>query len=318
MIDANASKDKLQVQLRMAGNDLYDKLEQSEPAKLDKRVSPVDEDARLGRKYGKTTLGYKDHRTVDDKKGIVTSTTITPANVNDEKQFIKTVEKHEANTNAKVKTAVADKAYGIGENYKYMHDNNITPCISHKVYKKTQHNDFLSDKFTYDKINDCYICPAGFKLERKQLKRETNSVVYRIERQTCEQCPYFDKCVTGNKWGRQVQRSTYAKYYEWADNCLVKHKRRELMSRRKAKVEGSFADAANNHGFKRARWRGIVKVQIQNLIIASTQNLRKLIRAIDSSRQRLACLNSKFCDLDLVIDQILLFILANRKFTLKY
>lgn len=308
MIDANASKDKLQVQLRMTSNDLYDKLEQSEPAKLNKRVNPVDEDARLGRKYGKTTLGYKDHRTVDDKKGIITSTTITPANVNDEKQFINTVEKHQENTNRKVKTAVADKAYGIGENYKYMHDNNITPCISHKVYKKTQHNDFLSSKFTYDKTHDCYICPAGFKLKYRQSKPSDNCKIYHIDRQTCEQCPYFDKCVSSTKRGRQVQRSNYAQYYEWSDNCLGKHERRDLMSRRKAKVEGSFADAANNHGFKRARWRGIVKVQIQNLIIAATQNLRKLMRAINSSRPAVASLSYKFCDLNLVIEQILLCI----------
>jgi len=52
------------------------------------------------------------------------------------------------------------------------------------------------------------------------------------------------------------------------------------MARRKHKAEGSFADAANNHGFKRSRFRGIEKVQIQNLMIAATQNLRKLMSHI--------------------------------------
>ena len=51
------------------------------------------------------------------------------------------------------------------------------------------------------------------------------------------------------------------------------------MSRRQSKAEGSFADAANNHGFKRARWRGLVMVEIQNLTIAAIQNLRKLIKS---------------------------------------
>ena len=49
------------------------------------------------------------------------------------------------------------------------------------------------------------------------------------------------------------------------------------MGRRRAVVEGSFADAANNHGFKRSRWRGLEHMTIQNLLIASIQNLRKLI-----------------------------------------
>jgi hypothetical protein len=44
-------------------------------------------------------------------------------------------------------------------------------------------------------------------------------------------------------------------------------------------MEGSFADAANNHGFKRARWRGLERVRVQNLLIAAIQNVRKLLRA---------------------------------------
>lgn len=43
-------------------------------------------------------------------------------------------------------------------------------------------------------------------------------------------------------------------------------------------MEGSFADAANNHGFKRSRWRGLEKVTIQNFLIAAVQNIRILIK----------------------------------------
>lgn len=279
MINANAAKDTLQVQLRHVSRDLYETLEQhAEPTALERRVSSTDPDARLGKKYGTTTLGYKDHRTVDDKAGIITSTTVTPANVNDEKQFIEVVEKHQVNTKIKVKTAAADKAYGIGENYEYLHEQGITPCISHQRYKNNPNQEFTHDKFVYDKTTDSYRCPAGFKLTHKQVKKTEGCVVYRMDRQTCEHCPYFDKCVTSTQLGRRVQRSQYADYYEWADTCLSPHTRRRLMARRKAKAEGSFADAANNHGFKRARWRGLMHVQIQNLMIAAIQNLRKLMR----------------------------------------
>jgi transposase len=66
-------------------------------------------------------------------------------------------------------------------------------------------------------------------------------------------------------------------YIEWADSSLSKHARKRLIARRKHKAEGSFADAANNHGFKRSRFRGIEKMKIQNLMIVAIQNLRKLI-----------------------------------------
>ena len=42
-------------------------------------------------------------------------------------------------------------------------------------------------------------------------------------------------------------------------------------------MEGSFADAANNHHFKRARWRRLWRQQIQDYLIAAIQNLRILL-----------------------------------------
>jgi hypothetical protein len=43
-------------------------------------------------------------------------------------------------------------------------------------------------------------------------------------------------------------------------------------------MEGSFADGANNHGFKRARWRRLWRQIIQDYMIAAVQNIRILIR----------------------------------------
>jgi len=42
-------------------------------------------------------------------------------------------------------------------------------------------------------------------------------------------------------------------------------------------MEGSFADAANNHHFKRARWRRLWRQQIQDYLIAAIQNVRILL-----------------------------------------
>jgi hypothetical protein len=42
-------------------------------------------------------------------------------------------------------------------------------------------------------------------------------------------------------------------------------------------MEQSFADAANNHHFKRARWRRLWRQQIQDYLIAAIQNMRILL-----------------------------------------
>ncbi len=280
MIDANASKDSLKCQVRKVSNDLYQELDNNaEPVepKLQKRASTTDPDARLGKKYGKTTLGYKDHRAVDDKHGVITATVTTPANVNDENVLIEVIEEHQSNTGSEVKVTAADKAYGIGENFKYMHEHDIKPCVSPRITHSRCHRDFDHTKFTYDRKKDCYICPAGKTLKIKHYNRNENAVTYIAERKTCEQCEHINKCVASKVAGRQIQRNINKEHIEWAETCLTKSERKRLMARRKHKAEGSFADATN-HGFKRMRFRGIDKARAQNLLIAAIQNLRKLMR----------------------------------------
>src|SRR5438874_5755396 len=51
------------------------------------------------------------------------------------------------------------------------------------------------------------------------------------------------------------------------------------------RMERSFADAANNRLFKRARWRGLWPQQIPAYLIASIQNVRILL-AHQNPKQR--------------------------------
>jgi transposase len=288
-IDGNADIRKAQPYLRKISKELTGKLdeaqqEQSEHSdndddQLGKRINPCDPDARIGRKYGKSTLGYKDHRVVDDKRGVITSTITTPANTRDDKVLKQSVHTHQANTSVKAKIVTADKIYGTIDNYKFLYDKGVTPCISHPRFGCKKHGRFSHDQFHYDQKQNCYICPAGRKLT--PLKHRGNFVGderYRAGRKTCQQCSFFKECVSSKCLGRQICHKAETEYIEWADGCLSKSERKFLMSRRQYKAEGSFADGANNYGFKRARWRGIEKMTIQNLMIAAIQNLGKLLR----------------------------------------
>jgi len=294
-IDGNADINKVRPQLRKLSEEVTGKLDTIEPAqpktsgdddqqdKFEKRVNPSDPDARIGRKYSKSTLGYKDHRVVDDKHGIITTTITTPANVRDDKVLQEAVVSHQFKTKTKSKTVVTDKIYGTGANYKYLHDTGTNCCIPHP-YPGTRYPDkFPQRMFSYDKKQDCYICPADQKL---QLYNRNASVGkrYRCKRHICEECEFFSECVSSTQRGRRIARNFNADYIEWADSCLSKHERKRLMSRRRYKAEGSFADGANNYGFKRARWRGIDKMKIQNLMIAAIQNLGKLLRYGNNGR----------------------------------
>ena len=54
---------------------------------------------------------------------------------------------------------------------------------------------------------------------------------------------------------------------------------RQKLSERMWKIEGLFAEAKQNHGLSRARYRGRSKVQIQAYMSATAQNLKRLVKA---------------------------------------
>ncbi len=89
------------------------------PPKLNERlVSPVDPDAATAtRRKGGTTLGYRDHRLVDDRRGVVTATVATAADVDDGAVLPELLARHRDYTGALPEEATGDSMYGTRDNY---------------------------------------------------------------------------------------------------------------------------------------------------------------------------------------------------------
>jgi len=294
LIAANASMDTLRPDLRAISETLYATLEEAAgddgdvesaqaPVQEDRplsrtMVSETDPDARMTRKNGKTVLGYKEHRVVDDAHGVITATATTDAAVDESHMLASVLNQHRFNTGLLEDRIAADKGYGTFEVYKMLQDRSATPSIPHQRHGGG-HGTWSTDHFVYDVDADCYVCPAGHTLHRKpsRRKRRTDTTVrYYADAAICGTCPHRRSC-TKNPNGRTVARHPDQHYADWADTCLPRRERRRLQRRRRVVAEGSFADAANNHGYKRARWRSRVRVEIQNLLIATAQNIRKLL-----------------------------------------
>lgn len=304
IVRANASKDTLHPLFRVAAGSLYERLEQQadpepQPAATDAGspqdspaapagaegqptvgalISSTDPDARLTRKYGQTILGYKDHRSVDDQSGVITSTVTTDAGVADSHVLEEVLDQHEQNIASTPRTVVADKGYGTAAVYESMSQRQITPCIPHQNHKGGKGVGIYEAKdFAYDAEQDAYLCPNGQWLRRFCTTREGNAR-YHAAKGVCAACPVRSLC-TNARDGRRLTRNAGQEWIDWADGCYSREHRRRLCRRRMYRAEGSFADAANNHGYKRARWRGLTGMTIQNLLVATAQNLRKLLRA---------------------------------------
>lgn len=77
---------------------------------------------------------------------------------------------------------------------------------------------------------------------------------------------------------------------------MFQHDFAETMRERRWKEEGVFAEAKNNHGLSRAKYRGRKKVQIQAFMTAIIQNLKRLLQCIKKGIKRIPKLNENASD----------------------
>ena len=76
---------------------------------------------------------------------------------------------------------------------------------------------------------------------------------------------------------RYVRRSLDQDLFEEVQARMEEPEFGKKLSERMWKAEGLFAEAKQNHGLARARYRGRSKVQIQAYLIAMAQNLKRLV-----------------------------------------
>jgi hypothetical protein len=223
---------------------------------------------------------------VDGKKEIITTTEVTPGQINEAQCLSSLVEGHSLNTEKAVETVVADSKYGTVENYLRCYDLGISAHIPD--LKKKQDNTgsregiFGEEAFEYDPKTDTYRCPAGqiMKIRRHQKKRK--AFEYLCASNVSAVCPLRDQC-TRSRTGRSVKRHQRQEELNLmrAQACS-KPSQKDLRTRQNL-MERTFA-RATRYGFKRARWRNLWRVQIQEYLTASIQNILILIGHVKEQR----------------------------------
>jgi len=245
-------------------------------------LSTTDPDAELARRRNTPSrLSYKQHRVVDDARGVITAQCTTGGSAAEDRQLVGLVEQHEQNTFIPVQTVVADSQYGTAENFLACADRGLH---AHMADWKTAHpgggapkSYFRPEQFVYDAASDTYRCPAGKTLQRYQKRADKPAWEYKASKSVCAQCALRAQC-TASQTGRRIQRFERQAELDWLRAQANGSAARKDRRRRQHLMEGSFADAANCHGFKRSRWRRLWRQQIQNHLIAACQNIRILLR----------------------------------------
>lgn len=240
-------------------------------------VSTTDPDAAVVPGRGGARARYKTHRLVDDRRGVITATQITHGAINEAHRLGSLLDQHEVTTGQKVRAVAADSKYGTIENYLACHDRNVVahmPDLKQATATSGQKRGKYPDTaFQYCPEEDVYLCPAGQRLKRRNFDAARQAYEYCGSKRVCGGCRLREQCTTA-KNGRSIKRHVRQEELEELWREARSWRARVDLKRRKTIMEGSFADGANNHGLKRARWRGQERMEIQDYLIAAVQNIR--------------------------------------------
>ncbi len=238
-------------------------------------VSRTDPDSGLDRRGGgKARLGYLMHYGVDRLRQVITGVRTTAAHIRDAGQLLPLVEQIRKR-GIPVRSVAADKGYSAGAVYQALQDEGIAAFIPLQQRGSERQGRFSQDRFTYDERQDRYRCPNGAWLTMRQVHGGERK--YRARVEDCRSCPLRQRCTTG-----RVRVLTISRYHEAlvaARQRLRTPAARRAAIARRTGPERLFAEAKDCHGLRRARYRGLAKMEQQALLTATVQNLKRYLQA---------------------------------------
>ena len=294
LIEANASKDSVlkgSLELIAALKQAYQaqemKLEDTSTSPYyqpvnDTLMSQTDPDAAMVRKSGDASRPrYHHHRVVDDAQGVITAVETTPGSIAENKKLTDMVQQHERNTARAVQTVVADHKYGTIENFvagqQAGWQTHMGDLLGRQNHAQKQTGIFPESAFNYRPEDNTYLCPAGQIMQPRRLHWFKRTWEYHLSKEVCAACELRRQCTRAKVYGRTIHRHEHQDLLDRARQQAHSPEARRDRQRRQIVMEQSFADAANNHGFKRSRWRRLWRQQIQDYLIAAIQNIRILL-----------------------------------------
>lgn len=251
-----------------------------------KKISTTDPDCAFMRRDRKPTGFYfLDHVTVDSSYNIILDAHVTAGNVHDAIPYLSRLDyiRDTFELPKPLKYACADAGYFNNNVLLGLKERNLKPIICPTKYQKQPGKD-SKYWFSYDLIEDVYICREGHLLEYKTTKRDGYSE-YISDEETCYKCPRKSQCLLGKNTIRTIRRHVYDEYKEEVREALKEEKGKNLYDRRKETVERVFADAKELHGFRYAHFRGLEKVQTEAYLVAIAQNIKKMAIVLDERNQ---------------------------------
>ena len=173
--------------------------------------------------------------------------------------------------------ATGDTKYGTLENIRGLEAIGIRAYMP-LFDEWNRHPDYFgSAHFTYDAEQDVYRCPQGQLLRPFRQEYQAQKSEYRANAATCNACPVKEACTPGTQ-GRIVHRSFHAAVQERVRAYQQTPAYEKALRKRQVWVEPLFGEGKQWHGMRRFRLRGLWRVNTEALLMATGQNLKRLLQ----------------------------------------
>ena len=242
--------------------------------------SRTDPEATLAEKKGSPRqLKYKVHQSIDADSRVILDTHVTTGARHDNQPYLDQLQRIRDRYRLTIREATADRGYGSAAIIRTLQEHGTEtyiPLWSGRV----GNSKYFRGGLIYERDRDRFRCPQGKYLYPNRAICE-NHKRYVSSSADCRNCPQAATCPAKTRKAaphqRFVLRSLDQDLFEEVQARMRDPTFRHKMSERMWKCEGLFAEAKQNHGLARARYRGRRKVQIQAYLSATVQNLKRLV-----------------------------------------
>lgn len=244
--------------------------------------SATDPDARRG-KHGEFYDGYVSDVLIDADSELFTAINVYPAGGSESASALELLEQEQSAHHNTIEQLSIDGAGYDGPVIREL-ESEDGPNVEVFVPPKAQTNGgkFTTDKFELSDDGSQMTCPAGETSQYTQRDNKREATAYRFNRETCHACPLMKQCINPDqKNGRTVHRSDYEPEYEKVRK-RSQTEEYQAVKREHPKVERRLGELINRHGGRRARYRGLPRVFVQQILCAMTANLKRMLRLLDA------------------------------------
>lgn len=243
------------------------------------QISTSDPDSRqLITRNNITEVGYNLQTTVDAKHNLPIDYKVT--NSNDVKAMGNMLQRAKSILGTNEFTALYDKGYHTGSEFKTAHDLKITTLVAIPG-QTVQAPDpaYNAENFTYVPEGDYYLCPQ--KQQLTTIGTWYKGKNYNFKRYTtkaCSSCQAKPLCSTATK-GKGIHRSEFHEYIQ--DNKVRVEQNKALYKRRQAIVEHPYGTIKRQWGFSYIMTKkGSQRASADLGLVMIAYNLRRIINIL--------------------------------------